>query len=155
MPDDSPKDQSTGESTGQGQSGPPKVPATVSQPASTSVASPDRTELFTRARTFLASPQVQLQDSDTKRVFLAEKGLTPSEVDQLLRESVRHDVCLYLHILTRLAASTCTTSHLPCATSFESSQSPRWRRPNTHLVNRHLCNCSPCILCMKQLQISL
>ena len=66
----------------------------TSQPAvqvPTSVVSPaDRAELLTRARTFLSSPQVQLQDSDAKRVFLAEKGLTPSEVDQLLRELARH-----------------------------------------------------------------
>ncbi|KAF9238741.1 hypothetical protein BU15DRAFT_47357 [Melanogaster broomeanus] len=46
----------------------------------------DRTELLARARAFLASPQMRLQDSDAKRVFLAEKGLTASEIDQLLRE---------------------------------------------------------------------
>ncbi|KAF9226684.1 hypothetical protein BS17DRAFT_775967 [Gyrodon lividus] len=45
-----------------------------------------RTELLTRARAFLTSPQIRLQDSDAKRDFLAEKGLTMSEVDQLLRE---------------------------------------------------------------------
>ncbi|KAF8559194.1 hypothetical protein OG21DRAFT_1519496 [Imleria badia] len=61
----------------------PEVPLATSQAV---VASPDRAELLTRARAFLASPQVRLQDSDAKRIFLAEKGLTPSEIDQLLRE---------------------------------------------------------------------
>lgn len=59
------------------------------QEVSPAVAPADRAELLTRARTFLTSPQVRLQDSDAKRTFLAEKGLTPSEIDQLLRELVR------------------------------------------------------------------
>ncbi|KAI9574770.1 hypothetical protein HD554DRAFT_2034740 [Boletus coccyginus] len=56
------------------------------QEVSPAVAPADRAELLTRARTFLTSPQVRPQDSDAKRTFLAEKGLTPSEIDQLLRE---------------------------------------------------------------------
>ena len=67
-------------------------------PPPTQEASPDRTELLTRARAFLTSPQVRLQDSDAKKAFLAEKGLTPNEVDQLLRELVR----LYLSRLVLL-----------------------------------------------------
>lgn len=92
MPDDSPKDLPTAESAAQSQPG-PEIPVATSQPvqeASASIASPDRAELLTHARAFLTSPQVRLQDSDAKRTFLAEKGLTPSEVDQLLRELVRH-----------------------------------------------------------------
>ncbi|KIJ20368.1 hypothetical protein PAXINDRAFT_108374 [Paxillus involutus ATCC 200175] len=50
----------------------------------------DRTELLARARAFLTSPQIRLQDSDAKRVFLAEKGLAVNEIDQLLRELVRN-----------------------------------------------------------------
>lgn len=94
MPDDSPKDPPTVESAAQGQPT-PEIPVAASQlvhgqEASASVASPDRAELLARARAFLTSPQVRLQDSDAKRTFLAEKGLTPSEVDQLLRELVCH-----------------------------------------------------------------
>jgi len=70
----------------------PEAPVATSQSVqevTPAVASADRAELLTRARTFLTSPQVRLQDSDAKRTFLAEKGLTPSEIDQLLRELVR------------------------------------------------------------------
>lgn len=91
MPDDSPKDLRIAESAAQSQPG-PEVPVATSQPVrevSASVASSDRAELLARARAFLTSPQVRLQDSDAKRTFLSEKGLTPSEVDQLLRELVR------------------------------------------------------------------
>ncbi|KAN0097548.1 hypothetical protein V8E55_001994 [Tylopilus felleus] len=81
MPDDSPKEHPTGEPAGQVQ---PEPPAETSQPVQEVS---DRAELLARARTFISSPQVRLQDSDAKWTFLAEKGLTPSEIDQLLRES--------------------------------------------------------------------
>ncbi|KAL4081557.1 hypothetical protein V8B97DRAFT_2001709 [Scleroderma yunnanense] len=45
-----------------------------------------RSELLSRARTFLGAPEIRSQDSDAKRAFLAEKGLTSSEIDLLLRE---------------------------------------------------------------------
>lgn len=88
-----PDDERTSESPVQAQSSTPEIPVATSQSVQevpTFVTSPDRAELLTRARTFLASPQVQPQDSDAKRAFLADKGLSPSEVDQLLRELVRH-----------------------------------------------------------------
>ncbi|KAH7887544.1 hypothetical protein F5I97DRAFT_847649 [Phlebopus sp. FC_14] len=46
----------------------------------------DRTELVARAGAFLATPHIRSQDSDSKRTFLAEKGLTSDEIDLLLRE---------------------------------------------------------------------
>lgn len=46
----------------------------------------DRTELLSRARTFLSAPEIRSQDSDAKAAFLSEKGLTRSEIDHLLRE---------------------------------------------------------------------
>lgn len=91
MPDN-PKDLPAAESAAKSQPA-PDIPVPTSQPiqaASASVASHDRAELLVRARAFLTSPQVRLQDSDAKRTFLEEKGLTPSEVDQLLRELVSH-----------------------------------------------------------------
>jgi hypothetical protein len=50
---------------------------------------PDRSELLVRARHFLSSPQVIDQDYESKRRFLAEKGLTDEEIQLLLREMVR------------------------------------------------------------------
>jgi predicted ABC-type transport system involved in lysophospholipase L1 biosynthesis ATPase subunit len=49
----------------------------------------DREELISKARAFLASPQVRNEDIPAKRRFLSEKGLTDAEIDQLLRELVR------------------------------------------------------------------
>jgi hypothetical protein len=50
---------------------------------------PDRAELLERARHFLSSPQVTHQDYDSKRRFLAEKGLEDGEIQLLLNEMVR------------------------------------------------------------------
>lgn len=50
---------------------------------------PDRSELLDRARHFLSSPQVIHQDYESKRRFLAEKGLEDGEIQLLLREMVR------------------------------------------------------------------
>ena len=53
-----------------------------------SVAEPDpesRQDILSRAQAFLTSPQIRDQDDAAKRKFLAEKGLTPAEVDYLLQ----------------------------------------------------------------------
>ncbi|KIL00498.1 hypothetical protein PAXRUDRAFT_821585 [Paxillus rubicundulus Ve08.2h10] len=63
----------------------PTEPVPESTPAGVPTGT-DRTELLTRARAFLTSPQIRLQDSDAKRAFLAEKGLSVVEIDQLIRE---------------------------------------------------------------------
>jgi len=52
-----------------------------------------RAELIARARSFLVSPQVQLQDTAAKRSFLAEKGLNEVEIEELLRNLVRRFFC--------------------------------------------------------------
>lgn len=67
--------------------GPPALP-----PAQTESPDPpptDRAELLQRARAFLTSPQVGHEDVSAKRRFLAEKGLTDTEIDSLLYEVVR------------------------------------------------------------------
>ncbi|KAG6830318.1 hypothetical protein H0H92_001253 [Tricholoma furcatifolium] len=51
-----------------------------------SLTPPDRSELLSRARGFLQSPQINHQDAVAKRQFLLEKGLNEVEVDTLLRE---------------------------------------------------------------------
>ncbi|KAG6842033.1 hypothetical protein C0991_003559 [Blastosporella zonata] len=56
-----------------------------SSTAATQVA-PDRSELLSRARGFLQSPQIIHQDIAAKRKFLVEKGLNETEIDVLLRE---------------------------------------------------------------------
>ena len=68
---------------------PPPNPS--SELASTSPAqpTPDRSELLVRAQHFLSSPQVIDQDHESKRRFLAEKGLADGEIQLLLREMVR------------------------------------------------------------------
>lgn len=48
----------------------------------------ERQELTDKARAFLASPQVRNEDIPAKRRFLAEKGLTDVEIDQLIQELV-------------------------------------------------------------------
>jgi len=63
-------------------------PASSSSP-STPTPMPNRSELLGRARHFLSSPQVSHQDYESKRRFLAEKGLSNDEVQLLLREMVR------------------------------------------------------------------
>ncbi|KAI6130323.1 hypothetical protein EDD16DRAFT_1515507 [Pisolithus croceorrhizus] len=60
---------------------PPQSPTTSSAPTSS-----DRTELISRARTFLSAPEIRSQDLDAKATFLSEKGLSKSEIDHLLRE---------------------------------------------------------------------
>ncbi|KAF8505911.1 hypothetical protein F5888DRAFT_1791867 [Russula emetica] len=57
-----------------------------SSSSSPSPPTPDRSELLVRARHFLSSPQVIDQDYESKRRFLAEKGLTDGEMQLLLRE---------------------------------------------------------------------
>ncbi|KAF5393005.1 hypothetical protein D9757_001316 [Collybiopsis confluens] len=61
------------------------------EPASEGSMSPagdatDRSELISRARIFLSSPQIQNQDIFAKRAFLLEKGLNEYEIEQILRE---------------------------------------------------------------------
>jgi hypothetical protein len=63
----------------------------------------DRSQLLARARAFLVSPQVRLEDDATKRRFLADKGLTDIDINTLLCELVR-----YLFILR---CSSCRTFH--------------------------------------------
>ncbi|KAG6878582.1 hypothetical protein C0993_003037 [Termitomyces sp. T159_Od127] len=46
----------------------------------------DRSELLSRARGFLQSPQIMHQDAAAKRRFLLEKGLNENEIDGLLSE---------------------------------------------------------------------
>ncbi|PPQ67821.1 hypothetical protein CVT26_007068 [Gymnopilus dilepis] len=65
---------------------PAAEPTSQSSPQSQAA---DRAELLARARTFLASPQVQHQDIAAKRAFLTDKGLQESEIDELLRSQPR------------------------------------------------------------------
>jgi peroxisomal membrane anchor protein 14 (PEX14) len=57
--------------------------------SSSSPPTSDRSELLDRARHFLNSPQVIDQDNESKRRFLAGKGLTDGGIQLLLRETVR------------------------------------------------------------------
>lgn len=62
----------------------------------------DRLALLSRARVFLASPQVQHQNIPAKRAFLAEKGLNEAEIESLLREMVSVFESLGYHISINL-----------------------------------------------------
>ena len=57
--------------------------------SSSSPPTSDHSELLDRARHFLNSPQVIDQDLESKRRFLAGKGLTDGGIQLLLRETVR------------------------------------------------------------------
>ena len=65
----------------------PAPPATTTPPPSSTTQ--DREEILSRARNFLASPQVTQQDAAEKRRILVEKGLNESEIDSLMRELAR------------------------------------------------------------------
>ncbi|TFK43662.1 hypothetical protein BDQ12DRAFT_675351 [Crucibulum laeve] len=60
--------------------------STTSSPASHPFPPIERPELLSRARSFLNSPQVQHQDTASKRRFLVEKGLDEVDIESLLRE---------------------------------------------------------------------
>ncbi|KIK67802.1 hypothetical protein GYMLUDRAFT_794327 [Collybiopsis luxurians FD-317 M1] len=61
-------------------------PPTSLEASSSSVEGTNRSELISRARIFLSSPQIQSQDVFAKRNFLLEKGLNEHEIELLLRE---------------------------------------------------------------------
>jgi hypothetical protein len=74
---------------------PTQISATVpnSDSSLSAVSSPsepeNRAELLTKARAFLHQPQIQREDAHSKRRFLAEKGLSDAEIEDLMRELVR------------------------------------------------------------------
>ena len=113
-------------------------PTTSSEHASSSSSSsllptpaptPDRSELLDRARHFLGSPQVTHQDYESKRRFLAEKGLEDGEIQLLLSEMVRpvhafpipkHSMSC--HVLKALAVPRRATADVPRTPSVPSAR---------------------------------
>ena len=78
------------QSDGQVSSTQTQAPTSVSiVPAQTPTEDLNREHLLDRARSFLASPQVQNQDLPSKRAFLREKGLSEAETENLLHTLVR------------------------------------------------------------------
>jgi len=66
-------------------------------------ATPAVEDLLSKARSFLSSPQVQFQDDAEKRKFLAEKGLSHTDIDTLLKTQVRpQQFILHLYVFTQL-----------------------------------------------------
>jgi hypothetical protein len=57
-------------------------------PGKAHVDNSDRSQLVSRARAFLTSPQVAHEDVPSKRAFLVAKGLAAPEIEQLLAEVV-------------------------------------------------------------------
>lgn len=102
----------------------------------------DRTELLSRARTFLSAPEIRSQDPDAKRAFLGEKGLTSGEIDLLLRELVGPFLGGGVRSLT---LSECIA---PTGSTADVSRSPALRptKPThrcskgAHMANRKFCN---------------
>ncbi|KAJ7930054.1 hypothetical protein B0H13DRAFT_2310088 [Mycena leptocephala] len=70
---------------------PTQISATVpnSDSSLSAVSSPsepeNRAELLTKARAFLHQPQIQREDAHSKRRFLAEKGLSDAEIEDLMQ----------------------------------------------------------------------
>ncbi|KAF9534783.1 hypothetical protein CPB83DRAFT_842935 [Crepidotus variabilis] len=58
------------------------VPTTIPGPE---FSSSSRDELLAKARTFLASPQVQHQNAEARRAFLRDKGLSEFDINELQR----------------------------------------------------------------------
>jgi hypothetical protein len=104
----------------------------------------DRSELLSRARTFLTSPHIQDQDLFAKRQFLVEKGLNESEVEGLLRELVCIQCThLWIQLATYSRCLACTEtnnppSNLPTTTAFEPPEPPPWPNPTVLLDCRRL-----------------
>src|ERR1700761_8534399 len=55
-------------------------------PSTPSEDSPQSSELFDKARSFLSSPKIYNSDDVSKRDFLKKKGLTESQIDALIAE---------------------------------------------------------------------
>ena len=83
------------ENTPQDPTPPTEDPPTSSNAPEENPQTDNRQGLITKARAFLASPQVRNEDIPSKRRFLAEKGLTSTEIDQLIQELVS-DNCVLL-----------------------------------------------------------
>ena len=64
----------------------PTPPSSATTPTTPGPTVEDRSTLLSKARSFLASPQIVHQDAQAKRTFLKEKGLDDVEVESLLRE---------------------------------------------------------------------
>ncbi|KAJ3786566.1 hypothetical protein GGU10DRAFT_290006 [Lentinula aff. detonsa] len=64
----------------------PQVESPQASVAGPSIEAATRSELISRARSFLSSPQIQSQDIFAKRRFLVDKGLNETEIELLLRE---------------------------------------------------------------------
>ena len=80
----------------------------------TPAAHQDRSELLTRARLFLTSPQVQNQDTFAKYTFLAEKGLNDDEIKSLLRTLV----CVYCFEMSVVTEFLCCHPLAPPSTDY-------------------------------------
>ncbi|KAG0709870.1 hypothetical protein DFH29DRAFT_18091 [Suillus ampliporus] len=61
-------------------------PTPETKPDQTPQPSVNRSDLISRARTFLSTPHIRSQDNAEKHAFLVEKGLMQDEIDSLLRE---------------------------------------------------------------------
>lgn len=64
----------------------PVQPVPETKPDQIPQPSVNRSELISRARTFLSTPHIRSQDDTSKHAFLVEKGLTQDEIHSLLRE---------------------------------------------------------------------
>lgn len=112
---------------------PPNSPSELAS-SSSPPPTPDRSELLVRARHFLSSPQVIDQDFESKRRFLAEKGLTDGEIQLLLREMVRPVHALSPDLKTQysmfmfpkaFAVARSATTDIPPTTSIPSARTSR------------------------------
>ena len=114
-------------------------PAQVASPPSPS----DRSELLSRARTFLGAPEIRSQDLDAKRAFLAEKGLTSSEIELLLRELVgRFDGDVRPLTSPECVAPTDSTADISYSPTLRSAEPAHRCSQGAHMAGRKLWNCS-------------
>ena len=87
-----------------------------SAPSATESGSESRQDILSRAQAFLTSPRIRDQGDVAKRKFLTEKGLTPAEVDDLLRGTVSvwaPTLSCWFRALTALALLTVTAVQGP------------------------------------------
>ena len=136
---------------------PAEQPQPTSAPPPTESAPESRQDLLSRAQAFLASPQIRDQDDGDKRKFLADKGLTPAEVDYLLQGIVSVWTPIQLRRFRMLMASVIPISvavqHPKYSPTIVSSTAtieftcpPRGRFPDSDVAGRGIYRTAPDIL---------
>jgi len=99
----------------------------------------NRSELLSRARTFLSTPHIRSQDNAAKHAFLVEKGLTQDEIDLLLREIVSHCLCnCFSQVAHQRLATINSATDVSPTSSIQSPKHADWGSTHIHMAHRNI-----------------